>query len=191
MAVCRLIELPSGVPVAIKAVVPDPSPSDPPLYHTWGVLNHAYPAFEPHQFPLELETRFEELGIHLLFNPQRLRPEWLDTISVSGVCDIVFRSTTDLLRYQDLQPSAKPSCYQKFLDNGPMSRDSPSPSRKPSAPSGCSYTMSSSLPPPWFKLFSTNTTLSGMGMTRQAREHDRPTTSASKLMTNALKPHGY
>ena len=32
---CRLIELPSGVPVAIKVVVPDPSPTYPPLYHTW------------------------------------------------------------------------------------------------------------------------------------------------------------
>jgi hypothetical protein len=111
---CRLIELPSGVPVAIKAVVPDPSSSDPPMYHTWGVLNHAYPAFEPSQFPLELESRFEELGIHLLFNPQRLRPEWLDTISVSGVCDIVFRSTTDLLRYQELLPSAKPFLLSKI-----------------------------------------------------------------------------
>ena len=96
---CRLIELPSGIPSAIKAVVPDPSPSDPPMYHTWGVLNPDYPAFEPSQFPLELEKRFEERDIHLLFNPQRLRPEWLDTISVSGVCDIVFRSTSSPLRW--------------------------------------------------------------------------------------------
>ena len=111
---CRLIELPSGVPVAIKAVVPDPVPNDPPMFHTWGVLNQAYPAFEPHQFPLELEARFAERNIHLLFNPQRLRPEWLDTISVSGVCDIVFRSTIDLLRYQELQPSAKPFLLSKI-----------------------------------------------------------------------------
>jgi hypothetical protein len=72
------------------------------------------PAFEPSQFPLELEKRFKERDIHLLFNPQRLRPEWLDTISVSGVCDIVFRSTIDLLKYQDLLPSAKPFLLSKI-----------------------------------------------------------------------------
>ena len=111
---CRIIQLPFGIPCAIKAVVPDPSPSDPPIYHTWGVLNPDYPAFEPSQFPLELKQRFEELDIHLLFNPQRLRPEWMDTISVSGIFDIVFRSTIDLLKYQDLLPSAKPFLLSKI-----------------------------------------------------------------------------
>jgi hypothetical protein len=84
------------------------------MYHTWGVLNPGYPAFEPPQFPLELEKRFKELGIHLLFNPQRLRPEWMDTISDSGICDIVFRSTLDLLKYKDLLPSAKPFLLSKI-----------------------------------------------------------------------------
>ena len=54
----RIIELPSGVACAIKAVVPSPSP-EAPMYHTWGVLNPDYPAFRPSEFPLELETRFE------------------------------------------------------------------------------------------------------------------------------------
>ena len=84
------------------------------MYHRRGVLNPDYPAFELSQFPLELERRFEERDIHLLFNPQRFRPEWLDTISVSGVCDIVFRSTIDLLKYQDLLPSDKPFLLSKI-----------------------------------------------------------------------------
>jgi hypothetical protein len=78
------------------------------MYHTWGVHNPDHPAFEPSKFPLELEARFVKLGIHLHFNPQRLRPEWMDTISVSGICDIVFRSTVELIEYQGLLPSAKP-----------------------------------------------------------------------------------
>jgi hypothetical protein len=63
----RVIQIPSGVPCAIKAVVPNLSPS--PYYYTWKVLNPDYPAFEPSQFPLELEARFANLGIHLNFNP--------------------------------------------------------------------------------------------------------------------------
>ena len=113
MLLNRIIELPSGVACAIKAVVPSPSP-EAPMYHTWGVLNPDYPAFRPSQFPLELETRFEGQGIHLLFNPQRLRPEWLDTICHSGICDIVFRSTEDLVTYQELLPSAKPFLLSKI-----------------------------------------------------------------------------
>jgi len=92
MLTSRIIELPSGVACAVKAVVPSPS-SLAPMYHTWGVLNTDYPAFQPSEFPLGLETRIERQGIHLLFNPQRLRPEWFDTVCFSGICDIVFRST--------------------------------------------------------------------------------------------------
>ena len=114
MLLSRLIELPSGVPCAVKAVVPSPSLSSAPMYHTWGVLNPDYPAFKPSEFQLGLETRFEQLGIHLLFNPQRLRPEWFDTICTSGICDIVFRSTGDIVKYQELLPSAKPFLLSKI-----------------------------------------------------------------------------
>jgi hypothetical protein len=84
------------------------------MYHTWGVLNPDYPDFEPSQFPLELEKHFEKLDIYLLFNPQKLRPEWMDAISVSSLCDILFRPTLDLLKYLELIPSAKPILLSKI-----------------------------------------------------------------------------
>jgi hypothetical protein len=44
----------------------------------------------------------------------------MDTINVSGICDIVFRSTLDLLQYQELLPSAKPFLLSKSQASGRM-----------------------------------------------------------------------
>ena len=110
----RVICLPNNVRVAIKAVIPETQHGATPLYHTWGVLNPDYTGeVTPLSFPLAVEADMAQQGIHMHMNPQRLRGEWLDTISACGTPDIVFRSTSDLLAYQALTPQMKPFLVSK------------------------------------------------------------------------------
>ena len=163
-------------------------PPSAPMYHTWGVLNPDYPAFQPSEFPLGLETRFDKQGIHLLFNPQRLRPEWFDTICFSGICDIVFRSTGDLVKYQELLPSAKPFLLSKISGQRANVSGQSIILKKALGPSACTCTMCCTLPPPPSKPFSPNVIYSGKGMTPWGRDPASPTTSASKLMRSVSRP---
>jgi hypothetical protein len=46
--------------------------------------------------PLAAENFSKTKSIHVAFNCQKLLPNWIDMITKSGTCDIMFRSKADL-----------------------------------------------------------------------------------------------
>ena len=103
----RSFKLKNGVTVAMKITLPPPG-LVPSYFHTWGVANPSCNEWAVTGIPLAAEEYFRSIGIHLAFNCQKLLPNWIDMITHSGVCDIVFRSKADLDAYRAHDNQWKP-----------------------------------------------------------------------------------
>jgi hypothetical protein len=95
----RSFKLKNGVTVAMKITLP-PSGLVPSYFHTWGVAKPACNEWAVSGIPLAAEDYFKSKGIYLAFNYQKLLPNWIDMITHSGICDIMFRTKADLDAYR-------------------------------------------------------------------------------------------
>jgi hypothetical protein len=58
--------------------------------------------------PLAAKEYFKKKGIHVAFNCQKLFPNWIDMITNSVTCDIMFRSKAGLEAYRAYDTNWKP-----------------------------------------------------------------------------------
>ena len=91
----------------MKVTLP-PAGLVPSFFHAWGVANPNCNEWSVTGIPLAAEDYFKSKGIHLAFNCQKLLPNWIDMITHSGTCDIMFRSKADLEAYRAYDTQWKP-----------------------------------------------------------------------------------
>jgi hypothetical protein len=99
----RCFKLNNGITVAIKVTLP-PAGLVPSFFHASGVANPNCKEWSFTGIPLAAEDYFKSKGIYLALNCQKLLPNWIDMITHSGVCDIMFRSKADLEAYRAHDP---------------------------------------------------------------------------------------
>ena len=87
----RSFKLTNGISIAMKITLPPPG-ALPSYYHAWGVANTNCNEWTVTGLALAAETFFKSKSIHVAFNCQKLLPNWIDMITNSGTCDIMFRT---------------------------------------------------------------------------------------------------
>ena len=75
--------------------------------------------------PLAAEDFFKSKGIHVAFNCQKLLPNWIDMITNSGTCDIMFRSKADLEAYRAFDTNWKPFLISRISGQASLVESKP------------------------------------------------------------------
>ena len=120
----RSFKLQNDITVAMKVTVP-PSGALPTYYHAWGVINPDCEEWSVTGLPLAAETFFQGRGINVIFNCQKLQPNWIDMITNAGTCDIVFRGRADLEAYRAFDTNMKPFLISRVSGHATLVESKP------------------------------------------------------------------
>ena len=120
----RSFKLQNGITIAMKVTLPPPG-ALPSYYHAWGVANPNCEEWAVTGLPLAAETFFLSHGIHVIFNCQKLLPNWIDMITNSGTCDIMFRSRADLEAYRAFDTNQKPFLISRISGHATLVESKP------------------------------------------------------------------
>jgi hypothetical protein len=114
----------NGITIAMKITLP-PTGAIPSYYHAWGVANPDCEEWKVTGLPLAAETFFKSNSIHVLFNCQKLSPNWIDMVTNSGTCDIVFHSKADLKGYRAFDTNLKPFLISRIYEHATLVESKP------------------------------------------------------------------
>jgi hypothetical protein len=120
----RSFKLTNGITIAMKITLPPPG-AMPSYYHAWGVANPNCDEWTVIGLPLAAETFFKSKNIHVIFNCQKLSPNWIDMVTNSGTCDIMFRSKADLEAYRAFDTNLKPFLISRISGQASLVESKP------------------------------------------------------------------
>jgi hypothetical protein len=75
--------------------------------------------------PLAAESFFKSNNINVIFNCQKLSPNWIDTITNAGTCDIMFHSKADLKAYRAFDTNQKPFLISRISGHATLVESKP------------------------------------------------------------------
>ena len=108
----------------MKITLPSPG-ALPNYYYAWGVANPNCDEWTVTGLPLPAETYFKSKNIHVIFNCQKLLPNWIDMVTNSGTCDIMFRSKADLEAYRTFDTNWKPFLISRISGQASLVESKP------------------------------------------------------------------